>query len=396
MHENEIGLIRPDAVVENKLGRNPIYLKRILRWKKQNIKIILIENEGINQWNESKKKVTYDPDLAIFWNKNHGHEFNKPCEQKILGSPRSDFLQKKFKSIFKQRKELELIYQINPSYKNITIAFHNSYEDLDQKKLYEISKTRKHIYSENFSFFDIVEHQKIARKKLIEFVENLSNLKQNFNLLVKPHPNDDIKFWNQFKKKYPSVKLMYGAPINDLFCLSDLHIGKSGCSTIPESYVYGLPNIELNFHDDFSKKVLSIDHINLGFQNIEKMKDLNYSLMDIIQKKIPKESKDKYEKKMKLYIEENFHMIDGNRCKEYANTIDIFMSKSNKSKLSSKLLEIIYRALNFFSDLSIKYIKKIFRKYYKYNLIDKRGRYDSKMQMNDEKKYYSLFDQINL
>jgi hypothetical protein len=89
-------------------------------------------------------------------------------------------------------------------------------------------------------------------------------------------------------------------------------------------------------------------------------------------------------------------MIDGNRCKEYANTIDIFMSKSNKSKLSSKLLEIIYRTLNFFSDLSIKYIKKIFRMYYKYNLIDKRGRYDSKMQMNDEKKYYSLFDQINL
>ena len=66
LHENEIGLIRPDVVVENKLGRNPIYLKRILRWKKQNIKIILIENEGINQWRESKKKVTYDPDLAIF------------------------------------------------------------------------------------------------------------------------------------------------------------------------------------------------------------------------------------------------------------------------------------------------------------------------------------------
>ena len=94
---------------------------------------------------------------------------------------------------------------------------------------------------------------------------------------------------------------MYGAPINDLFCLSDLHVGKSGCSTIPESYIYGLPNIELNFDDKISMSVLSKDHVNLGLQNISKLKDLNYSVSDILEKKVSSEIIINYEKNAELY-----------------------------------------------------------------------------------------------
>mgnify|MGYP001452539815 CR=1 FL=1 len=396
LHENEVGLIRPDVVIENKLGRNPKYLKRIKSWKNQNIKIILIENEGINQWDIEEKKVSFYPDLSFFWNKNHTHKLDKSYEQKVLGSPRSDLLHKKFSSIFKSRKELENLYKINPDLKNITVAFHNSYEDLDKKKLHEMSKTRLHIYKEHFSFFHMVEHQKIARKKLIKFIENLLEKSQKFNLILKPHPNDNIKFWYKFKEKYPSVTLMYGAPINDLFCLSDLHVGKSGCSTIPESYIYGLPNIELNFDDKLSMSILSKDHVNLGLQNTSDFKNLNYSLTDILEKKISSEIIKNYEKKMQNYINEHFHLIDGNRCKEYANYIDNFLNKNKKSKNVSKLVSGYHITLNFLSDFFVKYIKKLLGKYYKYHLIDKRGRYDSRIQLNDEKKYYTLFDKINL
>lgn len=396
LHENEIGLIRPDVVIENKLGRNPKYLKRIKSWKNQNIKIILIENEGINQWDLEEKKVSFYPDLSIFWNKNHAHNLEKSNEQKILGSPRSDFLHKKFTTIFKSRKELEDLYKINTNLKNITVAFHNSYEDLDKKKLYEMSKTRLHIYKERFSFFDMVEHQKTARKKLIKFIEELLKKNEKFNLILKPHPNDDIKFWYKFKDQYPSVTLMYGAPINDLFCLSDLHVGKSGCSTIPESYIYGLPNIELNFDDHISTKVLSKNHVNLGLQNISEFKDLNYSLLDIMDKKIPSDIIINHKKKMQNYINAHFHLIDGNRCKEYAYQIDNFLIRNKELNNVPKLVSGFYVTLNFLSDFFVKYTKKLLGRYYKNNLIDIRGRYDSRIQLNDEIKYYTLFDKMNL
>ena len=396
LHENEVGLIRPDAVIENKLGRNPKYLKRIKSWKKQNIKIILIENEGINQWDINEKKVSFAPDLSFFWNKNHAHKLDKSYEQKILGSPRSDFLLNKFSSIFKKKNELENLYKINKNFKNITVAFHNSYEDLDKNTLYEMSKTRQHVYEEDFSFFDIVEHQKIARKKLIELIDNILKTNTNFNIILKPHPNDDIKFWYKFSEKYPSVILMYGAPINDLFCLSDLHIGKSGCSTIPESYIYGLPNIELNFDDKISSKVLSKDHVNLGLQNIAEFKDLKYSLTDIMEKKLSSEIITNYENKMQFYINKYFYSIDGNRCKEYANYIDTFLKTKKKSENVSTGVSLFFICKNFLTDFFLKYIKKLLGKYYRYHLIDKRGRYDSRIQLNDEIKYYKLFDKINL
>ena len=101
-------------------------------------------------------------------------------------------------------------------------------------------------------------------------------------------------------------------------------------------------------------------------------------------------------KKMQNYINEHFHLIDGNRCKEYAHYIDNFLNKNKKSKNVPKLVSLFYITLNFLSDFSVKYIKKLLGKYYKYHLIDKRGRYDSRIQLNDAMKYYTLFDKMNL
>ncbi len=395
LHENETGLIRPDVIIENKLGRNLKYQKRINNWKKQNIKIILIENEGINQWSDSKKKISFKPDLALFWNKNHGHIENDYFNKEIVGSPRTDFLLKEYRSIFKKKSEIMKAYNINPNYKTITIATHNSYEDLSQNKLKEMAKTRKYIYEENHTFMDLVEHQKQARKSILNFVEEIINESTNCNIVVKPHPNDDINFWKKYKKKNPQVILMIGAPINDLFCVSDLHIGKSGCSTIPESFIYGLPNIEVTLEDKHSKLVLSKDHINLGFFNAPSFKNLTFSIDEIINKKIPQKTYEIYKKKMKRYIENYFYVVDGKRCFEYANKIDNFLKNEQQSS-SSKLTEIVYRSMNFIKDLANKYVRKIFKKYYTYTLIDKRGRYDSRIQLYEEYKYYSKFDKLNL
>ena len=173
LHEQDVGLIRPDALIENKLGRNLEYKKIILNWKRQNIKIILIENEGINQFSESQKKVSYKPEFAFFWNKNHGHIMNEHFDSEIIGSPRTDFLLKKFSSFFKNKSQIINDLNLNPKLKTISIAMHNSYEDLPKEKLEQMGKTRKFIYEEKFTFLDLVEHQRKTRESLLNFVEKI-------------------------------------------------------------------------------------------------------------------------------------------------------------------------------------------------------------------------------
>ena len=99
---------------------------------------------------------------------------------------------------------------------------------------------------------------------------------------------------------------------------------------------------------------------------------------------------------MRFYINKYFYSIDGNRCKEYANYIDTFLKTKKKSENVSTGVSLFFICKNFLTDFFLKYIKKLLGKYYRYRLIDKRGRYDSRIQLNDEIKYYKLFDKINL
>lgn len=394
LHEQDVGLIQPDILIENKLGRNPEYIKRINNWSRQKIKLVLIENEGINQFFDSKRKVSFKPDYAFFWNKNHGHIINEPFNFEIIGSPRTDFLLKKFRPIFKSREEIVKNLNLDPKLKTISIAIHNSYEDLSKIKLAQMAKTRSFIYEEKFRFFDLVEHQKRARLGLLNFIDEIIKKKINFNIVVKPHPNDNINFWKNYEKKNSQVKLMIGAPINDLFCVSDLHVGKSGCSTIPESYIYGLPNIEFKPQDKYSNLVVSKDHSNLALFNVNSIGELKFSFKDIADGQLPENIKKKRDVVMNKYILNYFHKIDGKRCLQYAKKINQILIIEEKINLISWFSMCFFRILNFLKDLGNKYIRILLNKYYVDTLIDKRGRYDSRINLNDEISYYKIFDNL--
>ena len=391
LHEQDVGLIQPDLLIENKLGRNPDYLKRINNWKKQKIKLVLIENEGINQFSNSKRKVSFKPDYAFFWNKNHGHIIKEEFSHEVIGSPRTDFLLKKFRPIFKSRDEITKNLNLNPNIKTITIAMHNSYEDLPKNKLKQMAKTRSFIYEEKFTFLDLVEHQKEARIGLLNFINDIIKTK-NLNIVVKPHPNDDISFWKDYEKKNSQVKLMIGAPINDLFCISDLHIGKSGCSTIPESYIYGLPNIEFKPQDEYTKTIVSKDHSNLALFNVNSVDELEYTIKDITEGKFPERVKNHRDQIMREYITNYFHKIDGKRCASYAKKINKILVQEEKLEFFTNFKKIFFRFLNFLKDFGNKHLRIVLKKYYVDTLIDKRGRYDSRINLNDEYNYYKTFD----
>jgi len=185
---------------------------------------------------------------------------------------------------------------------------------------------------------------------------------------------------------------MIGAPINDLFCISDLHIGKSGCSTIPESYIYGLPNIEFKPQDEYTKTVVSKDHSNLALFNVNSVDELEYTIKDITEGKFPERVKNHRDQIMREYITNYFHKIDGKRCASYAKKINKILVQEEKLEFFTNFKKIFFRFLNFLKDFGNKHLRIVLKKYYVDTLIDKRGRYDSRINLNDEYNYYKTFD----
>ena len=51
---------------------------------------------------------------------------------------------------------------------------------------------------------------KDVRKTNIFYIEHLARKFKNYNIVLKPHPNENVKFWKDFIKNYPNIKLLLG------------------------------------------------------------------------------------------------------------------------------------------------------------------------------------------
>ncbi|MCK5528816.1 MAG: hypothetical protein KAI74_03975, partial [Kiritimatiellae bacterium] len=75
------------------------------------------------------------------------------------------------------------------------------------------------------------------------------------NLALKPHPNEDITFWQEFideAKAVPGkgqVALICGVYIWDALSCADVVIQRS-CTTAAEAWFLGIPSVEAKFNDD--------------------------------------------------------------------------------------------------------------------------------------------------
>ena len=92
-----------------------------------------------------------------------------------------------------------------------------------------------------------------CRKTLLYYVNYVLENFKNVNIVIKPHPNEDVNFGTKLEKKNKNLKIMLGKSINELLKISDLHIGIQGCLTIVESSLLKVPSIELDTLSRLSK-----------------------------------------------------------------------------------------------------------------------------------------------
>ena len=397
IHEPDIEIINPDVIVEAKYSRPKKYRKIIDQWQSKNIKVIVLETEGIVQWKGFKPLMNYKPDFCFFWNENHGYKFDKDIYKNktiVLGCPRSDFLHKNFSELIPKTSLIEEL-KLNKNLRTITIATTNTYEDLSSEKLENVKKRYYEVHEVNTSFENLITHMKDSRKSIMSFCEDFVKTDIQYNLIIKPHPNENVNFWKNFINNLNDnrVKILLGKTIQDLLTISDLHIAKTGCLTLLEATLLKTKTIELLSTSEIAKKIFFDSHTYLGIYNIHKFSEIKNDLENLINNKISIEINNKHKKKINQYIKNYFYKHDGRRCLEYSKVLNNYLNNDNNFLIKKN---DYLRPISFTLAVIRKVFKTMYRKFIKIDnsLIDSRGRFDNRINDNDRSIFFSKYDKI--
>lgn len=401
--KEKLASFKPDAVVLPK----PIYdSNRLIQFKRSGIKIIVINTEGNPQDKKFKLKIDVQPDLFFYWNKSQQYldrnELDNDTIAKLVGCPRIDFYHKDLSELLPNKNEILENYSLPINNKTITIATSTQDADFDDDTIKRMSIIRKRILAETADYKDIVSNMKTLRSLTTRLIEKILDEMPSVNVIVKPHPNENIFYWKKLVESYPAsknIKLCVGEPIINLLRASDLHISLNVCTTTFESLLSGIPVIEL--HTELSEQLYEAEHLYLAPYTARKEKEALIAVKEILSNANYEQSQEQKEKLTK-YIEKYFYKFDGKRCYEYAKEIVSFLSNIKTEKLS--LTKMLLKSPKIYKDYIIfcikGYIKRIivpFLNFFKTQSlkkreIDSRGRFDNRIQPGDEILWFRKFE----
>lgn len=346
--------------------------------------------------------VNFPCDLNFFWNKYSYDVYSEipNHKKKIIGCQRTDYLDKKI--ITYQNRKIDLNYKclLRKKRKNITFAIPDTSTRFKGKKLIRycnyVDKTHFNVKSK---FFDYIKHHREANENLKKYLIFFSKKYQNLNFIIKPHPNDDHKYWIKLSRKQKNIKVLYGIDISDFLKLSSLHITVEGCNTTFESIYNKINTAEIKLNKTFSKLDMSEITLELCRYKIFNFDDLK----NIIHKVFVKKKKLLTDKsKLDKYIKFHYYKIDNLRCKKYADTINKFIKIKNEEYYLQRVssLFIIFKNKEIFSNLYfilkevikklINYDSTIFKKQKKLKK-NNNEKFDSRIADTDDRIYYKYF-----
>ena len=314
----------------------PIYdLTRLIRFKIRGHKLIVINTEGNPGGNKTlKMNIQVPPDLFFFWNQfelqvNSTMLSDENTTFRLTGCPRTDFLEDDFLKLYPSRVELLKKYNLPPHRKTITIATSTANADLRGDALKRKIEQLKNQAIQRVNYEEVHKNIQIVRDLTKLMIRHIVCKHPEVNLVIKPHPNEDIVYWQDLVNLLPNnnVHLSLGEPIDHLLRVSDLNIAHNACTTTFESLLSGVPAVEI--HTDKSINLFKADRLNLPTYVIKTVDELDH----VIKKELYRGDGDKKEngeqsEELKDYISNYFYKCDGLRCYEHARAITDFVEDS--------------------------------------------------------------------
>ena len=396
------------------LGK-PVYdYSRLAKWRAKGRKWIAMDVEGNPQDIIYEMKINIFPDMSIYWNDKEYLAYKKYYKNKsfvnrftphlkIIGCPRIDFHHKNYTYLFETKEEILKRYDLPVENKIITIATSTQDSHFSNEKRLGQAQTRKAVLSKSADYELIVRNMEKLRDKTGEIIKNISRANNDYNIVIKPHPNENVIYWDNLIKELnlKNARIMKGEVINNLLNISDLHIAHNVCTTIFEAMLHQIPTVEI--HTSLSIDLYEQEHLNLGLFQIQKPTEILHIIDQILETNGTNQQSSL--NKVTSYCNKYFGSFNGKRCFEYAESIDTFI-QDDKTKTSSLFLIIInhaifinYLVFNQLRSLKSTILARIFNHKKPVSEdtkissnVDVRGRFDNRIKPGDEDYWLRLFN----
>ena len=241
----------PHLVVVNHL-HDPRRNKIFDSVKRRGGLIVVNEPEGrSNTWGSIKWATEDYPhelvDLYLCWGTGIAEHMPEDVRHEIVGCGRFDFYFEPYNQLVQPKEILLARYGLDATRPIITVAssfpqgkFARSFTDFllrDWKNL----KRDQVKGGENPA-----EHAKSELEAFNRFQSWLRTLRYEFpeyQLLIKPHPAENVAMWTKFAEEI-GASLMPMDYVFSLLALSDCHVARAECMTIPEAWIAGKPTVQ--------------------------------------------------------------------------------------------------------------------------------------------------------
>lgn len=232
------------------------YKRDVLRKQVEDLgnKLVILDEEGLVYQSEKlylanrTSRETIDLATLIFtWGDAQlqmiDTQYDIPNKIIATGSPRADLWQKTWHQIYKKEVDsiLEEFGEIILIPANFSPAHHVDPINFSLSKRGYAEQTkgnRKITFKEDRFLF----REKIFNK-FIELTGSIAKANPNRTVILRPHPNDNLKVWAKFKKAWPdNVKIIYDGNVSPWILASKILVHNS-CTTGVEAFAMGTPTI---------------------------------------------------------------------------------------------------------------------------------------------------------
>ncbi len=159
-------------------------------------------------------------------------------EPKPLGNPRFDLLRPELRNIY--RREVENLHAIHGDYILINTNFgtQNPIISIDPNKPKKAARKDRGAADLPAKYAEFVEHRRIIFNGFKEMIRPLAQSFPELNIIVRPHPGEEISVWKEIAQATPNLKILReGASIP--WQLGAKAIIHNGCTTAAESAFMG-------------------------------------------------------------------------------------------------------------------------------------------------------------
>ena len=319
-----IARVNPGYIVLPK----PIYdYERLIRWKMDGRKLIVIETEGNPQDIQFEMRIRVRPDLYLFWNEAMVARYRRQLDGKgtalrVVGFPRSDFLHSRLDGVFPSRAQLLTRYGLDAGRRTLTIATSSQDAHFSEERLRDKRRRRSRSMARTAEYLEIVANMRELRDTTVDFVRQILERFPDVNIALKPHPHENVVFWASLIESLKStrVALVVGEPINHLLRVSDFHLSYNVCTTTVEALLAGLAVAEINTHR--SEGLYSERHLSLPTFRVRDWNQLE-QVLDAALAGVPARVHQTlaHQEKLRAYVKDFFYAFDGRRCEAYAQAI---------------------------------------------------------------------------